>query len=268
MSCQIYNTFDKIELPFPPTIKASDIVKRRNPCKVKSKGPNAFLIYRKAFLEHLSHLNYNLKMTDVSKLVSKYWENETKVVKDEYRKISKEVEEGLIERRKETVPNRLIWKNSTRKRNRSEKTTKTQKNKSEVNNHSNRNFQFIHTIPDTITSSSSSSQNHDTEITFISKPKNSCNPPENLQNLELSYCQEPIYNSEPDLNQFYSPCGDLQFVEDPITTNIGGEFTFDIELDLCLQSILDNQFYQPYPYLEENLQQQLQEEISLSVNSH
>lgn len=269
MSCQTYNTIIKITLPFPPTIKVSDIVDRRKPCKVKSKGPNAFLIYRKAFLEHLSHLKYNLKMTDVSKLVSKYWECETNDVKDAYRKISKEVEDELVERRKKTVSNRLIWKNSTRKRNRVGKAMKSQNKsvvKTEVNNPKG-DYVFIN---DTITSSSP--QNHSTEIaTLISESKNTTNPFENLQNLEPSY-QEPIYNSESDLNQIYPPY-DLRFVN-PITTNIEN-FIVDEEIDLCLQNFLNcNQLYQPYYNLcfEENsyLQQQLQlqEEISLSTKSN
>lgn len=244
MSCQTYNTINKIKPPFPPTIKASDIANGRKPCKVKSKGPNAFLIYRKASLDHLSHLKYNLKMTDVSKLVSKCWEGEDKFVKDAYRKISKEVEDLLVERRKETVSNRLIWKNSSaRKRNRLVKTTKIQKNKSKFNtevNHSNRNYQFVSTFSDTITSSSSQKpQKHGTEVTLINEPRNSCSPPENFHSPELNYCQEFIYNPESDLNQFYFP---YYVVENPIPTTTG-----NFIIDESLQNFLNSyQFYQPY----------------------
>ncbi|RGB21564.1 hypothetical protein C1646_600417, partial [Rhizophagus diaphanus] len=59
------------------------------------KSPNAFLIYRKAFLNELNRQNHNLKMTDVSKLVSNYWKGEPDNVKDAYRKIAKEVEVEL-----------------------------------------------------------------------------------------------------------------------------------------------------------------------------
>ncbi|POG71156.1 hypothetical protein GLOIN_2v1609116, partial [Rhizophagus irregularis DAOM 181602=DAOM 197198] len=89
--CQVSNTMAKIELPFPPTITATDIVNRRKPSKIKSKSPNAFLIYRKAFLDQLSNSKHNLKMTDVSKLVSTYWKNEPENVKEEYRKIAAQV---------------------------------------------------------------------------------------------------------------------------------------------------------------------------------
>src|SRR5207248_2717495 len=114
----------------------SDIVNRRKPCRVTSKSPNAFLIYRKAFLNQLSLLNHNLRMTDVSKLVSNYWKNETELVKDAYRKIAQEVEVELSEKRKETVSYRVVWKNSKyskysdRKRNQLGKMTNNQGNKS------------------------------------------------------------------------------------------------------------------------------------------
>ncbi|CAB5386322.1 unnamed protein product [Rhizophagus irregularis] len=233
MSCQTYNnTINKFKLPFPPTIDPNDIVEKRKPCKVKSKGPNAFLIYRKAFLDHLSHLKCNLKMTDVSKLVSKYWEDESNT------------------------------NSSTHKRNRLEKkTTKVQKIKSPKINteviHSNRNYQFISTFPDTITSSSS--QKHDTEVTIINEPST---PPENIQNPQLNYCQEFIYNPESYLNQFYFPCYDLQIVENPITPVID---------EGCLQNFLNcYQFYEPCSNLSiyDNPQQQLQEETSLSAKMY
>src|SRR5688572_5285359 len=94
MNYQTQNTITRtsplITLPFPPIIKASDIVDRRKPfpSRFKSKSPNAFLIYRKAFLIELSHSKHNLRMTEVSKLVSKHWRSEPERVKDEYRKIA------------------------------------------------------------------------------------------------------------------------------------------------------------------------------------
>ncbi|CAG8436522.1 7149_t:CDS:1 [Funneliformis mosseae] len=142
MSCsnKCFQTTKKtplITLPYPPTIKASDIVNKRKPSKVTSKSPNAFLIYRKAFLEQLSNLKHNLRMTDVSKLVSGYWKNEPKYVKDAYRKIAQDVEIELNELRKQTVSYRIIWKNSkysaVRKRNQG-KAAKSQESKPETIN--------------------------------------------------------------------------------------------------------------------------------------
>src|SRR5436190_12183687 len=108
--CQLSNRMSfLITLPFPPIISASDIINSRKPCRVTSKSPNAFLIYRKAFLDYLSPLNHNLRMTDVSKLVSSHWKNESELVKDAYRKISQEVEVELSEKRKKTVSYRVVW---------------------------------------------------------------------------------------------------------------------------------------------------------------
>ncbi|CAG8696517.1 9239_t:CDS:1, partial [Acaulospora colombiana] len=101
-----------IRLPWPPSITASDFLSRRKPSQ-NLRSPNAFLVYRKAFLDQLSRSNHNLKMTDVSKLVSIYWKNEAKCVKDAYKEIAQEVEKELIENRKKDLSTiRVVWKNS------------------------------------------------------------------------------------------------------------------------------------------------------------
>ncbi|CAG8634326.1 24351_t:CDS:2 [Cetraspora pellucida] len=99
-----FSTFTPpINLPFPPTITAADIVDRRNSSQLTMKSPNAFFIYRKAFLDHLSDTYHDLKMTDVSKLVGICWRNEPEIVKDEYRKLSKQVEVELNNKRQRNV---------------------------------------------------------------------------------------------------------------------------------------------------------------------
>ncbi|CAJ0634118.1 2732_t:CDS:2 [Entrophospora sp. SA101] len=89
-----------IQLPFPPLIGASDFILKRSAEKIWMKSPNAFFIYRKAFQNHLKFLNYKLTMMNVSKLVSSCWKNEKVEVKDAYKKIAKEVEKQLKEKRK------------------------------------------------------------------------------------------------------------------------------------------------------------------------
>lgn len=89
-----------IQLPFPPPITAQDIVLKRPSSKICSKSPNAFFIYRKVYFDQLALLNQRFKMTDVSKLVSLYWNNECSEVKEAYKKIAQEVECELNERRK------------------------------------------------------------------------------------------------------------------------------------------------------------------------
>lgn len=116
----MFNSFPEISngtlqviLPFPPNISASEIVDKRKKAQIMSKSPNAFMIYRMVFLDHLALLNHNLKMTDVSKLVSTYWRDEPDMVKETYKRIAQEVEQELNERRKKDVHFcRVFWKNS------------------------------------------------------------------------------------------------------------------------------------------------------------
>lgn len=253
MTCQTSNT-NKIVLPFPPKIRATDIVDRRKPSRFKSKSPNAFLIYRKAFLNELNDKNHNLRMTDVSKLVSNYWKSEPENVKDAYRKIAQEVEVELNEKRKKTVSYKIVWKNSkysSRKRNQCEK---IKKNKTEVNTKfrpavpSNEKifYQFVPAFPDTESTSKPPKKNNKENKSSSVGPKNPCNLPENpnSQNVEINYIQESndIYdnsNSNSDLefnlngNQF-CPSYDLQleqFVVNPIT-NIEECILVDENVDL------------------------------------
>ncbi|CAG8486993.1 771_t:CDS:1 [Cetraspora pellucida] len=88
-------TLPQITLPFPPVIRAIDIAKKRIRSKICKKSPNAFFVYRKAFVDHLSTLQHKLKMTEVSRLVSSHWKNEKPEVKLAYETIAKEVEKEL-----------------------------------------------------------------------------------------------------------------------------------------------------------------------------
>lgn len=91
------NQFTFVKLPFPPTIRASDIAKKRLRSKICSKSPNAFFVYRKAFVDQLSNFTgkNKLKMTEVSRLVSTRWKMESKQVKVAYEEIAKQVEQEL-----------------------------------------------------------------------------------------------------------------------------------------------------------------------------
>ncbi|CAG8471961.1 1222_t:CDS:2 [Diversispora eburnea] len=100
------------------------------------RSPNAFLIYRKAFLDQLSHSNHNIKMTEVSKVVSYFWKNEKQNVKDAYKEIAKEVENELIENRKKDLSTvRVVWKNSKLSRKRKQNVKCSNNN----NNHPSNN---------------------------------------------------------------------------------------------------------------------------------
>jgi hypothetical protein len=261
MTCQSSNTSTKIVLPFPPIIRASDIVDRRKPSRFKSKSPNAFLIYRKAFLDQLNLQNHNLRMTDVSKLVSNYWKNEPENVKDAYRKIAQEVEVELNEKRKKTVSYKIVWKNSkysARKRN---QCANLKKNKSEVNTKfkpaipSNEKifYQFVPAFPDAESNSKSSKKNN--KVKSSVEPKRSCNPPENpnTQNIEINRSQESNNNYDNlngidlNINQFCPPY-DLQFEQfvenpNPVNTNIEDFIIGDENFDLYLQLYYNHSLY-------------------------
>src|ERR1051325_9168932 len=83
-----------IRLPFPPPfITVSDFInKRESSSRIFRKSPNAFFIYRKAFTNYLTLLNYKLTMIDVSKFVSNRWKDESNEVKEAYMKIAKEID--------------------------------------------------------------------------------------------------------------------------------------------------------------------------------
>src|SRR6266540_1135047 len=137
-------------------------------------------------------------MTDVSKLVSIHWKNETEIVKDAYRKIAQEVKNELNEKRKTCAPYRVIWKNSkyssARKRHQIGKMTKVQENKSEPitskfkaasSTCGNVFYQFVPTSPNEFTSKTSEKKN-DKEVAPTFDSKNLCDSPESSQSLELN----------------------------------------------------------------------------------
>ncbi|KAF0481162.1 MATA-HMG [Gigaspora margarita] len=110
-------TLPQITLPFPPEIRAIDIAKKRIRSKICKKSPNAFFVYRKAFVDHLSNLQHKLKMTEVSRLVSSHWKNETPEVKQVYENIAKDVEKELNDIRIKDLVYADIHEKCRRRRN-------------------------------------------------------------------------------------------------------------------------------------------------------
>ncbi|CAG8464463.1 3866_t:CDS:1 [Diversispora eburnea] len=106
-----------INLPFPPVLSASEIAHKRIRSKICQKSPNAFFVYRKAFVDHLSKLSHKLKMTDVSRLVSHHWKCEKSEIKLVYENIAKEVEIELNNIRNKNLVYEDIHEKSRRKRN-------------------------------------------------------------------------------------------------------------------------------------------------------
>ncbi|CAG8788464.1 6298_t:CDS:1 [Gigaspora margarita] len=78
-----------VQLPFPPKIDPRDLVISHNDGRIP-KPPNAFIIYRKMFVETARASGYNLPMNIISSMASRSWEQELDEVKNEYKRIAKE----------------------------------------------------------------------------------------------------------------------------------------------------------------------------------
>jgi hypothetical protein len=74
---------------FPPAIRPQDLLKKSRDGSM-SKPPNAFIIYRKWFIETARSEGYFLPMTVISSMASQSWEQESANVKAEYKRIGKE----------------------------------------------------------------------------------------------------------------------------------------------------------------------------------
>ncbi|KAF0469546.1 MATA-HMG [Gigaspora margarita] len=94
----------KLKLPFPPTIKPEELV--TNILKSKSQSPkmlNEFFIYRKVFVQELRKQNLKLKMTSASRMASDSWHKASSNIKNEYRRLAREVEKLYIKIRNEKL---------------------------------------------------------------------------------------------------------------------------------------------------------------------
>ncbi|CAG8673558.1 16666_t:CDS:2, partial [Dentiscutata heterogama] len=93
-----------VKLPFPPGIDPKDLVNDLLNSKAQSpKMLNEFFIYRKVYVREIRKQNLRLKMTKVSKLASSSWYQEPSKVKNEYRRIAREVENEYIFARNEKL---------------------------------------------------------------------------------------------------------------------------------------------------------------------
>lgn len=88
-----------IRPPFPPNINPKDLIKKSRD-GVYIRAPNAFIIYRKLFIETSRNEGYYLPMTVISAMSSKSWEQESEMVKNEYKRIAK----AAFDYRKELIP--------------------------------------------------------------------------------------------------------------------------------------------------------------------
>jgi hypothetical protein len=105
MKMNITNPED-IKVPFPPQIKAEDILEKRRQNRKSAKSPNAFFIYRIAYLDQLRLHNFRVKMTDMSGYVSASWKKEPSNVKATYKDLARKVERLVIEARQKALAQR------------------------------------------------------------------------------------------------------------------------------------------------------------------
>ncbi|CAG8531562.1 17950_t:CDS:1 [Acaulospora morrowiae] len=77
-----------IELPFPPSVDLINLISKKSPGKIPARSPNAFIIYRKIFVETARQNGYNLSMTEISTMASKRWASESDEVKAKYKIIA------------------------------------------------------------------------------------------------------------------------------------------------------------------------------------
>ncbi|KAF0522615.1 MATA-HMG [Gigaspora margarita] len=85
-----YQQTSSIKPSFPPKINIDDLVKPK--VTKPSRPPNAFIIYRKAYVNELHLRGINLGMTQISPMVSQSWKQEPETVKQEYKKLAKAAE--------------------------------------------------------------------------------------------------------------------------------------------------------------------------------
>nr|CAG8579644.1 15568_t:CDS:1 [Entrophospora candida] len=77
-----------INVPNPPqNLRLSNFIGDRLVRKYRS--PNAFILYRREFLNKLR--SYNCHMAEVSKVAARHWRNEREEVKSKYKKMAKKL---------------------------------------------------------------------------------------------------------------------------------------------------------------------------------
>ncbi|CAG8471130.1 5870_t:CDS:1 [Ambispora gerdemannii] len=84
-----------IKVPFPPKITAQELAQKK--IGKKSKNLNAFIIYRRQYLEQMHRLGFKPNMTLLSKKAGSAWEKEPQKVKKWYSVLAEEVVEILTE---------------------------------------------------------------------------------------------------------------------------------------------------------------------------
>jgi len=107
---QLINTISFIKPKFPPSVDLLKLITKQtftDSSRSSGRAPNAFIIYRKAFVEAARKDGYQLPMTVISSMASRSWDLEPDLVKEEYKRLAKEAN---------AIRNKLIPKLSRRRK--------------------------------------------------------------------------------------------------------------------------------------------------------
>nr|CAG8503322.1 14165_t:CDS:2 [Entrophospora candida] len=75
-----------IKPPFPPIVDTLGLISKKSvDGRIPARAPNAFIIYRKVYVEAARQQGHYLPMTVVSSMASQSWEQEPEFVKSEYK---------------------------------------------------------------------------------------------------------------------------------------------------------------------------------------
>jgi hypothetical protein len=100
---------------FPPKITPKDLIVHKKNGDMPSRSPNAFMIYRKLFVDELHNEGHYLPMTTASSMASSSWKKEPDFVKQEYRRLASEAKSRHLKLYSNQIP--------CRKRNRKVRNT-------------------------------------------------------------------------------------------------------------------------------------------------
>ncbi|CAG8709031.1 22922_t:CDS:2, partial [Gigaspora rosea] len=76
---------------FLPTVDMIEPISKKSPDgRIPARAPNAFIIYRKVYVETARENGCYLPMTIISSMASQSWESADETIKAEYRRIAKE----------------------------------------------------------------------------------------------------------------------------------------------------------------------------------
>lgn len=232
---------NEICLPFPPTIEPKDLIVNKKfpqPNGKQSRAPNAFIIYRKAFVKAAREQGYILPMTAISSMASARWERENEMVKEEYKKIAKDAHKLV----KEMFPKKTNQRKRKEKWNLVSFHDKSSNNVNNINSPENKPYEIISAqeshestativppISTPISSSSSpnlsESDSNTSEKSFVFQPQQFTD--NNIDGVQItdnylidSYLPIPFNSFQEYLNSnFYLPKEDYQNGNNFLLTN-------------------------------------------------